>query len=295
MLGGNPETPVGTNLLYTGEWFDTESQNYYLRARYYDPLNGRFNQIDPVAGSPQDPQSLHKYLYAHNNPVNGVDPSGTFFFSLVLLAVFVILGLPWVANAGGVCGPDVTQQLKDLERNVERTFDDLPSTDMKRKYCSSRMARDGWDIHEFKPKNFFGGWDVRELWPWGCATGICKDTVMVNGGCYSSHEVNYYLFGVMTNLCVGYEDTVNSLAKAYFYTQFFGLLKKNNPECKRKWIKAGFIGSFAVASECDNLCRHCARCSGSFKSLTAHWKDPWGTTHNIYSDFYSKRTKFGSL
>jgi hypothetical protein len=34
---------------------------YYLRASYYDP------------------QSLHKYLYCHANPVNAIDPSGQFF------------------------------------------------------------------------------------------------------------------------------------------------------------------------------------------------------------------------
>ena len=67
-----------TNLLYTGEHFDVDAQQYYLRARYYDPLNGRFNRTDPFAGSPQDPQSLHKYLYCHNNPVNNIDPSGQF-------------------------------------------------------------------------------------------------------------------------------------------------------------------------------------------------------------------------
>ena len=85
MLGGNPEptSPAGTNLLYAGEHFDTDSQNYYLRARWYDSLSGRFNRMDPFAGSPQDPQSLHKYLYVHNNPVNGIDPSGRIFSNLV--------------------------------------------------------------------------------------------------------------------------------------------------------------------------------------------------------------------
>jgi RHS repeat-associated protein len=47
-------------------------------ARYYDSLNGLFNQIDPFAGSNEDPQSLHKYLYCHANPVNGIDPTGEF-------------------------------------------------------------------------------------------------------------------------------------------------------------------------------------------------------------------------
>ncbi|MBN2590257.1 MAG: hypothetical protein JXA96_10380, partial [Sedimentisphaerales bacterium] len=67
---------LGTNLLYTGEYFDTDLQQYNLRSRYYDPLNGRFNRADDFAGNNYDPQSLHKYLYCHANPVNGVDPSG---------------------------------------------------------------------------------------------------------------------------------------------------------------------------------------------------------------------------
>lgn len=80
MLGGNPTatSPAATNYLYTGEQFDEHAQHYYLRARYYNPLNGRFNRMEPYAGSPQDPQSLHKYLYCHANPVSYRDPSGKF-------------------------------------------------------------------------------------------------------------------------------------------------------------------------------------------------------------------------
>jgi RHS repeat-associated protein len=68
--------PQQTSLLYAGEQFDTDLQQYYLRARYYNPLNGLFNRMDPFSGSPQDPQSLHKYLYAHCNPISNIDPSG---------------------------------------------------------------------------------------------------------------------------------------------------------------------------------------------------------------------------
>jgi hypothetical protein len=49
---------------------------YYNRARYYDPSNGRFNRLDPASGNRTDPQSLHKYLYSHANPINAVDPTG---------------------------------------------------------------------------------------------------------------------------------------------------------------------------------------------------------------------------
>ena len=63
-------------MLYAGEHFDTDAQNYYLRARWYDQNTGRFNRFDPFTGNNQDPQSLHKYLYVHNNPVMNIDPSG---------------------------------------------------------------------------------------------------------------------------------------------------------------------------------------------------------------------------
>ena len=46
------------------------------RARYYHPDTGRFWTADTFEGQQTDPLSLHKYLYAANNPFNRVDPSG---------------------------------------------------------------------------------------------------------------------------------------------------------------------------------------------------------------------------
>jgi RHS repeat-associated protein len=62
--------------LYRGEQFDPDLSLYYLRARYYDPLSGRFLSRDPADGQTADPKSLHKYLYAGGGPVNAVDPTG---------------------------------------------------------------------------------------------------------------------------------------------------------------------------------------------------------------------------
>ena len=81
MLGGNPnvtDKQSATDLLYAGEQFDPGLQMEYLRARYYDQDNGRFNRLDPFDGNSEDPQSLHKYAYAHADPVNDIDPSGEF-------------------------------------------------------------------------------------------------------------------------------------------------------------------------------------------------------------------------
>ncbi|HEY0100063.1 MAG TPA: RHS repeat-associated core domain-containing protein [Pyrinomonadaceae bacterium] len=62
--------------LYAGEQFDPNIGFYYLRARYMNPSNGRFQTMDEFEGVRHDPLTLHKYLYANANPVDGTDPSG---------------------------------------------------------------------------------------------------------------------------------------------------------------------------------------------------------------------------
>lgn len=56
---------------YTGQQYDELTGQYYLRARYYDPLLGRFMQEDVYQGD-----GLNLYAYCHNNPVKYYDPSG---------------------------------------------------------------------------------------------------------------------------------------------------------------------------------------------------------------------------
>ena len=76
---GNLLDKTGTTsntYLFTGEFFDANIGFYYLRARYMSPAVGRFVTMDAFAGRNRDPYSLHKYLYAHANPVNYIDPSG---------------------------------------------------------------------------------------------------------------------------------------------------------------------------------------------------------------------------
>jgi len=62
--------------VYRGEQYDSDLGLYYLRARYYNAATGRFMSRDPNTGYIDEPSSLHKYLYANGDPVNGLDPSG---------------------------------------------------------------------------------------------------------------------------------------------------------------------------------------------------------------------------
>ena len=79
---GNLTSQIGESdnpFLYCGEYFDAETQTYYLRARYYNPANGRFTQQDAWSFmDTSDPLSLNLYTYCCNNPVMYVDPSGHF-------------------------------------------------------------------------------------------------------------------------------------------------------------------------------------------------------------------------
>ena len=58
-------------ILYTRQQYDQISSQYYLRARYYNPVVGRFLQEDVYRG-----EGLNLYVYCGNNPVVYSDPSG---------------------------------------------------------------------------------------------------------------------------------------------------------------------------------------------------------------------------
>ncbi|MCI8324738.1 MAG: RHS repeat-associated core domain-containing protein, partial [Lachnospiraceae bacterium] len=62
---------VGNRILYTAQQYDQETGQYYLRARYYNPVVGRFLQEDTYRGD-----GLNLYAYCANNPVVYYDPSG---------------------------------------------------------------------------------------------------------------------------------------------------------------------------------------------------------------------------
>ncbi len=74
---------------YSGEQYDPNLGFYYLRARYYDPSTGRFPTMDTYQGRIHEPQTLHKYLYVHADPVNLIDPSGMFSIGSQMMAISV--------------------------------------------------------------------------------------------------------------------------------------------------------------------------------------------------------------
>jgi RHS repeat-associated protein len=72
----DPVLGIDNPIRYAGEYYDLETNLYYLRARYYDPTTGRFISKDSYEGKVTNPLSLNLYTYCENNPVNRHDPSG---------------------------------------------------------------------------------------------------------------------------------------------------------------------------------------------------------------------------
>jgi RHS repeat-associated protein len=102
-------TPVGilnvpaTSRLYTNQEFDINLLRYNLRARFYDPVSGRFGKQDDFPGTRTSPISLHRYLYSSNDPVNRSDPSGKDDILTIALAVGAFGSLAGAVH-GGIMG-----------------------------------------------------------------------------------------------------------------------------------------------------------------------------------------------
>jgi len=62
--------------MYTDKPYDAATGLYYSMARFYDPTTGRFVTQDPYNGTKQQPLSQNRYVYALDNPMRYVDPSG---------------------------------------------------------------------------------------------------------------------------------------------------------------------------------------------------------------------------
>jgi RHS repeat-associated protein len=89
LLGFN--TQATTRHGYTGHEMVDESGLIHMHARMYDPRIARFIQADPMIQEPTNSQSLNRYSYVQNNPLNATDPTGMFSvggFSAMLSAAF---------------------------------------------------------------------------------------------------------------------------------------------------------------------------------------------------------------
>jgi RHS repeat-associated protein len=107
LINSTGSTP--NNYLFAGEQYDPALSLYYNRARYLNTTTGRFWSMDTSEGDDENPISLHKYLYAGENPANMTDPSGHDDLAEVSFSISVSVGL------GAAAGYAYTGSLKGAE------------------------------------------------------------------------------------------------------------------------------------------------------------------------------------
>jgi RHS repeat-associated protein len=78
---GDDGTSLGGDFRFQGQWLETESGLYYMRARDYDAKTGLFLSRDAVDVQEQGVEAFNPYHFAFNNPLIYSDPTGLFSLS----------------------------------------------------------------------------------------------------------------------------------------------------------------------------------------------------------------------
>lgn len=131
---------VYNRILYTGQQYDDLTGQYYLRARYYNPVLGRFMQEDVYQGD-----GLNLYAYCGNNPVVYCDPSGydkIFDWGII---------------------PSITNGFVEWFDSVDKQdFYEIWKDENLRRYIQGQTRKPG-GLHEWATVatlNYFKTWDV---------------------------------------------------------------------------------------------------------------------------------------
>ncbi|QOV33309.1 SMP-30/gluconolactonase/LRE family protein [Streptomyces ferrugineus] len=85
---------------FAGGHYDPGTELIRYGVRYYDPPSGRWTTKDPmgIVG-----ESVNRYLYCANNPVNRIDPNGTLDKAIGIEIDFSAVA-PWFSGGGGKFG-----------------------------------------------------------------------------------------------------------------------------------------------------------------------------------------------
>ena len=148
----------GNRHLFQSKELDPISGLYDFHARNYDPVLGRFYEVDPAG------QFANSYNGMGNNPVNMIDPNGEFVFLFftdigydlqkAISPVALHVDLNWGSHAKGI-GLDVSVGVPQISP-ISYTYDV------------------GATYYLDRPGGYGSGWQVRNGAEWGIAQGMIQ-------------------------------------------------------------------------------------------------------------------------
>jgi len=109
---------------YRSYYFNTKTNLYFLKTRYYDPEVGRFTTIDDISYlDPDSINGLNLYAYCLNNPLKYIDHFGC----SVTLTILAIIGISALIGAAfGALGGVMSGAIKPasiVAKELGRTFE----------------------------------------------------------------------------------------------------------------------------------------------------------------------------
>ena len=131
---------------YRGYYYDSETNLYYLKSRYYDPATGRFLNQDMLLDR-KSVLGYNLYAYCLNNPVMYGDDKGKEAIAIVAtvgLACLAILALPRIIDAVGV----LCETICTAAVEISAAYDS---------YRRSKSVVDTEKLSDVKPKVLTGG------------------------------------------------------------------------------------------------------------------------------------------
>ncbi|WP_294355188.1 RHS repeat-associated core domain-containing protein [uncultured Clostridium sp.] len=142
---------IHNRITYTGQQFDGVTGQYYLRARFYNPLLSRFTQEDSYRGD-----GLNLYAYCGNNPVGYYDPSGYIVCDEKYNVYSKIRkqNPTWTAQ-------QAYNELKKIERHIEENFSSIERMRKRAglpeyKYRGRTGTVSKVELLDFNNESFFG-------------------------------------------------------------------------------------------------------------------------------------------
>ena len=198
---------------FAGERHDDVAGLYHLRARVYDPATGRFLTRDPLALDEVRPETTNPFIYAVNNPVNVVDPTGR--VPMLEYLVSLSIGEPIAQSAAAIIfgallstkptGPPSTEWGTSNHGAQADNFL-IYESDISGNFSAHYLHEDG--VY-FPPQI---GVAITYQWNWGGSTGytynVLNEFFFEGGALWSQFAitggVKYKVFGAATGIWLTY-------------------------------------------------------------------------------------------
>ena len=163
----NQEVSFFNPYTYRSYFYDSDTEMYFLKSRYYNPELCRFINADGIVNANQDILGNNLYAYCSNNPVKFCDPSGqsiallmTAIIPACIIACVAIIGIIGIASAmdNTAISVGIGNVIDNISSNASVAVDNIKNKSQSKKNSKVKSNTDTSSIPRSKnqrPKAIF--------------------------------------------------------------------------------------------------------------------------------------------